>query len=325
MRIPSATRRVLSGCSHSRCSSHESHLTLCHQPPYLGGTSAPDRACFTAALAAARDTATRAADILPAAGSELTSAVTETVAATLLPPRRARISARAVKGVSARYGHRKPGEKRPRASSPVTAIGIVIHAPADGDVTPVPAAPVPLRAAHPDETIPTPTNPPADAATLLPPTVPMHTSRLDDVLAAMGTAPEREWRVTELTTLLRLDRGDLTGELIRWARREILIKTGPATFKIPEGPPRPSRLAVRQQDVLAIMATDPDRDWCTRELATTLNTVKERTLAYHLNTWVRKNLLVKTAPATYRLPKQTAPAPLTQPPATTNTPTGKAA
>lgn len=59
-----------------------------------------------------------------------------------------------------------------------------------------------------------------------------------------GTAPEREWRAIELATLLRLDRGDLTGELIRWSKRQILIKTGPATFKIPDGPPQPSKLAV---------------------------------------------------------------------------------
>ncbi|MGW1290682.1 hypothetical protein ACWD4N_45775, partial [Streptomyces sp. NPDC002586] len=82
-------------------------------------------------------------------------------------------------------------------------------------------------------------DPPVTARTLLPPAVPMHTSRLEDVLAAMGTAPEREWRDIELATLLRLDRSDLTGELIRWSRRQILIKTGPATFKIPDGLPSP--------------------------------------------------------------------------------------
>jgi hypothetical protein len=32
--------------------------------------------------------------------------------------------------------------------------------------------------------------------------------------------------------------------------RQILIKTGPATFKIPDGPPQPSKLAVRPEDVL---------------------------------------------------------------------------
>ncbi|MFD7015805.1 hypothetical protein [Streptomyces sp. NPDC059928] len=55
----------------------------------------------------------------------------------------------------------------------------------------------------------------------------------------MGAAPEREWRAIELATLLRLDRSDLTGELIRWAKRKILIETGPATWTDRRGPPRP--------------------------------------------------------------------------------------
>ncbi|MET7458743.1 transposase, partial [Streptomyces sp. NPDC005574] len=206
----------------------------------------PDRACFTAALAAARDSVTRATDILPSTGSALTSTVTEAVTATLLPPRRARISARTVKGVSARYAHRPPGEDRPRASTQVTAIDTTIHAPADDALTSVAAAPAPLRAT---DTAPSaPEDLPADTGELLPPPAPMHTSRFQDVCTVMGTAPERQWRATELATLLRLDRGDLTSGLLQWASRGLLLKTGPATFKIPDGPPRPSRLAVHQED-----------------------------------------------------------------------------
>jgi Insertion element 4 transposase N-terminal/Transposase DDE domain len=282
----------------------------------------PDRACFTAALAAARDSVTRAADILPT-GNALTSTVTEAVTATLLPPRRARISARTVKGVSARYGHRPPGEDRPRASTPVTAIDITIQAPADDALAPVAPVPAPLRAT---DTAPGPEGPLADTGGLLPPPVPLHTSRFQDVRALMGTAAEREWRATELATLLRLDRGDLAGGLLQWARRGLLLKTGPATFKIPDGPPRPSRLAVHQGDVLAIMATDPDRHWHTRELTTALNTVKENTLAIHLSAWARKNVLVKTAPATYKLPEQPAVTTLVPPRhASINTPKNEAA
>ncbi|AUY48342.1 hypothetical protein [Streptomyces sp. CB01881] len=55
------------------------------------------------------------------------------------------------------------------------------------------------------------------------------------------------------------------------------------------------------------MATAPDRHWHTREIAAALNTVKENTLTIHLSAWARKNLLVKTAPATYALPED-APA-----------------
>ncbi|WP_409474646.1 IS4 family transposase [Streptomyces sp. HC307] len=282
----------------------------------------PDRACFTAALVAARDSVTRGAAIVPDAGSELTGPIAEAVIGALLPPRRPRISARTVKGVSARYGHRRSDEDRPCVSTPVTALDIIVHFPQQDTPVPAPTAAQPGR---PGRNPALQQDPPVTAQTLLPPAVPMHTSRLEDVLAAMGTAPEREWRAIELATLLRLDRGDLTGELIRWSRRQILIKTGPATFKIPDGPPQPSKLAVHPEDVLAVMATDPHRPWHAREITAALNTVKHSTLAQHLSAWARKNLLVKTAPATYRLPEQSVPAAPARPLAATNTPTRRAA
>lgn len=287
----------------------------------------PDRACFTAALAAARDSVTRAAAILPADGSELQGPITEAIVGALLPPRRARISARTVKGVSARYGHRRSDEDRPAISTPVTAIDIIVHSPQQDTSLPAPTAAPPGRIpAPPPQAPPAPDtgeHPPVTAQTLLPPAAPMHTSRLEDVLAAMSTAPEREWRAFELATLLRLDRSDLTGELIRWAKRQILIKTGPATFKIPDGPLRPSKVAVRREDVLAVMATDPHRPWHAREITAALSTVKQSTLALHLSAWARKNLPVKTAPATYRLPEQPVTAARAKPLSATNTPTSR--
>jgi hypothetical protein len=79
-------------------------------------------------------------------------------------------------------------------------------------------------------------------------------------------------------------------------------------FKIPEGPPVPSRLAVRLDDVILAMAADPRRDWHVRDIAAALNTVKPETLAIHMSAWAKKKLLVKTAPATYTLPLPQAPA-----------------
>lgn len=73
------------------------------------------------------------------------------------------------------------------------------------------------------------------------------------------------------------------------------------------------------------MATDPHRPWYAREITAALNTVKHSTLAQHLSVWARKNLLVKTAPATYRLPEQPVPAAPARPLAATNTPTRRAA
>lgn len=275
----------------------------------------PDRACFTAALAAARDSVARAAAIVPDAGSELGGPITEAVTGALLPPRRPRISARTVKGVSARYGHRRFNGDRPAVSTPVPALGITVHFPQQDTSVPAPTAAPPGR---PGQNPAPPQDPPVTAQTLLPPAAPMHTSRLEDVLAAMGTAPDREWRAIELATLLRLDRSDLTGERIRWARSQILIKAGPATFKIPDGPPRPSKVAVRREDVLAVMATDPHSPWHVREITAALNTVKQSTLALHRSAWARKNLLVKTAPATYRLPEQPVTAAPAKPLAATN-------
>jgi hypothetical protein len=39
-------QRVFPGGGHGRCSSHESHLTLCQHTPHLGGTSTSERRVF---------------------------------------------------------------------------------------------------------------------------------------------------------------------------------------------------------------------------------------------------------------------------------------
>ncbi|MFF3160033.1 hypothetical protein [Streptomyces sp. NPDC057910] len=204
----------------------------------------PDRACFTAAPAGARDTVTRAAQIIPAPGSEPTSSITQAVTAALLPERRPRISARTVKGASARYAHRPADEDRPLAGTPVTAIDITIHPPQ----TPVPVTsapdehstgPVRLKTAGSTSPAPARRPEPPQPHPLLPPPVPNHTSRLEDILALMGTDPQRGRQATELATLLRLAYKNFAGSLYSWARRGILTRTGPGTFKIPEGPARP--------------------------------------------------------------------------------------
>lgn len=110
-----------------------------------------------------------------------------------------------------------------------------------------------------------------------------------------------------------------------WIAPPQVRETGPATFNIPDGPPRPSKVAVRREDVLAVMATDPHRPWHVREITAALNTVKQSTIALHLSAWARKNLLVKTATATYRLPEQPVTAALAKPLAATNTPTSRTA
>lgn len=274
----------------------------------------PDRACFTAALEAARDSVTTATEIMPDQGCELTSSITRAVTENLLPARRARISARTVKSASSRYCWRPADEDRPRVSTPVIALDLTIHPPAAdavpasatgrrtaepaGHNTPAgtglgPAVPLPCPAASPGA---------PHALDLLPPPVPNHTSRLEDVLALMNTAPDRVWRAQEMALLLRLDGKNLAAGLSQWAKRGILLKTGPGAYQIPDGPPVPSKLAARLDDVLAVMRTDPNRRWHPRDVADAMNTVKAATLAIHLSAWTRQGLLIKTGPAAYMLP-----------------------
>jgi uncharacterized protein YfaT (DUF1175 family) len=61
------------------------------------------------------------------------------------------------------------------------------------------------------------------------------------------------------------------------------------------------------------MNTDPQRHWHTRDIAATLTTIKQGTLAIHMSAWAKKNLLVKTAPATYTLPPSQTLGELTAP------------
>ncbi|MEO3853848.1 IS4 family transposase [Acrocarpospora sp. B8E8] len=276
----------------------------------IGGCD-PDRAGFTAALTASRDTITRACAVLPTPGQELTSPITEAVAASLLPARRPRISARTVKGVSARYGHRAADEDRPPVSTTVTAIDITVVAPEQTARVPAAATGTAPGEQHPSNqarlsaacsATPAPARRPLHPDRLLPPPTPSHTSRLEDLQALMSTDPHRTWTVTELATLLRLDYKSLSASLHQWARRGIFVKARRGAFTIPQGPPVPSKLAVRLPDVLAIMSTDPQREWRPRDIAAALNTVKESTLAMHMSAWARENLLAKTAPATYVLP-----------------------
>jgi hypothetical protein len=259
----------------------------------------PDRASFSIALGAARDSVITATDVLPAPGCELTSTITLAVSENLLDPRRPRISARTVKSASSRYGWRPLDEDRPHVSTPITSIDTVIHPPSATLLIPraatMPAtADSPRHAAEPHA----PTQPRPEVP--LPPPVPPHTSRLEDIQALMATAPRRHWRVAELIVLLRL--GPTTGlaaQLLRWSHRGVLARTGPGTYTLPDGPPVRSKRALRLEDVLAAMATEPERHWRPQDIATAMGTIKESTLAQVMSAWSHKELLIKTAPGVY--------------------------
>lgn len=93
----------------------------------------PDRAGFTVALEAARDTVVSlvgtTATSGPSSPSDLVGHIGTRVLHALLPGRRMRLSARIVKCRTSRYNiWNRDG--RPRASTPITAIEITVHPPA---------------------------------------------------------------------------------------------------------------------------------------------------------------------------------------------------
>jgi SAM-dependent methyltransferase len=90
----------------------------------------PDRASFTTALETARQELTAARGINPPGPADLPGAIGRAVLATLLPPRRARFSARKVKCATSRYLNRDDG--RPATATTITAIGMKVRPPLPG-------------------------------------------------------------------------------------------------------------------------------------------------------------------------------------------------
>src|SRR4051794_41794624 len=90
----------------------------------------PDRASFTTALHAARDQLVAARGIVPADRPDLLGVIGRAVLATLLPPRRARWSARKVKNATSRYIYRDDG--RPTLPTTIITIDIAVQPPTPG-------------------------------------------------------------------------------------------------------------------------------------------------------------------------------------------------
>jgi hypothetical protein len=87
----------------------------------------PDRASFTIALETAKQTLTRAANVVTSDAS-LTGRIGQAVLHGLLPPRRPRVSVRKVKSPLSRWNKADP--HRPRRSTPITALDITVSSPA---------------------------------------------------------------------------------------------------------------------------------------------------------------------------------------------------
>ena len=86
----------------------------------------PDRASFTIALEAARQTLTAAAGVVTA-DAGLTGRIGRAILDGLLPPRRPRVSVRKVKSPLSRWNKADP--HRPARSTPVTALTVIVSGP----------------------------------------------------------------------------------------------------------------------------------------------------------------------------------------------------
>jgi hypothetical protein len=186
---------------------------------YLPGTD-PDRASFTVALNAARESVIRAENIAPQRPDPV-GGIGRAVLARLLPPRRPRFSQRRVKSPRSRYALPDP-TGRPRASTTITTIDTVIHAP------------IPPR---------TRTNPRANPRTR-PPTRREHlatgaaaepTPALEHVLALLRQDPNQPRHARHLAVQLGIVTQEglntISVRMAQWAKRGLIIKTAPATYK----------------------------------------------------------------------------------------------
>lgn len=170
----------------------------------------PDRACFTTAYQGARDQLIKADT-----GPEPAGGITARIPATLLPPRRPRVSARKVKSPHSRYHALKP-DGRPPTSQNITALDIAVHEP------PTPEPPGPL-----------------------PPVAPVRVGtrrttqagRINRVLALLRHRPEHAYSAQEIAEHLHeTNLNSLRVQLSKYAQNGIIRKTAPATYTLTATP-----------------------------------------------------------------------------------------
>jgi hypothetical protein len=166
----------------------------------------PDRASFTSALEAARDQLTAAAGIYPSSPAR-PGVIGGAVLATLLPARRPRYSARAVKCSTSRY--HETGDSRPRLPATISAIDITMH-------TPPLAAGAPGRARY-SVRVPRPDQPP---------------TRRQRITEIITRHPPRDWSGRELAQLLGVKPRNMHTQLGEWAKLGFFTRTGYGTYTL---------------------------------------------------------------------------------------------
>src|SRR5262249_38965749 len=160
---------------------------------------------FTAALETARDQVTAARGITDSGDPADIGRIGRAVLDSLLPPRRARYSARKVKCATSRYLNRDDG--RPQQTTVITRVDIPILVPPPDR----PAARRRARRYAPPE--PRPRQPRPD-------------TRRDKITQIMAGEPGRDWSGRELASRLGVQPRTMLTQLAQWTRIGLLAKTG---------------------------------------------------------------------------------------------------
>jgi hypothetical protein len=190
----------------------------------------PDRASFTTALQAARDsiisTRTAPADL---AADVLVGDLGRRVLATLLPPRRMRYSNRRLKSPRSKF--RTRDEERPTVSTAILGIDITLAVPS---MTDQPAEPEPerdqpaagkRRSAFSHNRRPRRRPGPPRPAT---------PTRRELVVEILQADPDRGWSATELADKIGgIPLRSMRTQLAEWTRLGFLHRTGPGLYTLP--------------------------------------------------------------------------------------------
>ncbi|MFE7355367.1 IS4 family transposase [Streptomyces sp. NPDC057543] len=192
----------------------------------------PDRASFTIALEAARDTVVTAAGVLvPAAKDQvdLVGRIGRAVLAGLLPARRARFSARIVKAGTSRYHswNRRPDDYRPLTSTNITTVEVTVHEPPPKPVRKPQALTPGRRPAVPRSSDqaghPAPTGTRWQVVQAILQQAPEHARRAEDLAAALGITGKKKLHSFYV-------------QMSAWASRGRLVKVVPGTYQIAPQP-----------------------------------------------------------------------------------------
>ncbi|WP_372412382.1 IS4 family transposase [Streptomyces luteireticuli] len=171
----------------------------------------PDRASFTIALESARERIILA-DAAAGVHDELVGAIGRAVLDGLLPPRRARTSARSVKAARTRYPTR-PAEPRPRQSKVISGLAITLRA--------APEAP------------PRPTDSREDQRKAVTGIRPMGAGNRNRAFHLMATEPERPWRPREVAIALGIyNYASFATQMTQWAAEGLLKKIAYGTYTL---------------------------------------------------------------------------------------------